>query len=178
MFSAEFLLGVLALIASTGIFIIYWIIRKIFNSVIARKTAVSLSFTAILLLISAYSYYYIHTHHSAEITIGDKYQIELYAVEQESFLDWPIDFKITIIDLRSDLARTFEFHTSEGPGFQILLSDDSRYIILKGTLYNSFSKWIDLKENTISDFNFASDKDFINYKPVAELNGKFEFVIK
>lgn len=77
--------------------------------------------------------------------------IDVHAVEQESFMDWPIVFKITIKDSNGNIVDALEFTTPEGPYLKFYLDSlTANRLIIEGYERNvGIEKWVVLKPDEL-----------------------------
>lgn len=57
-------------------------------------------------------------YHSVSGHLEERFNIQITALEHDSFLDWPVDFWITIDALPTQQSITFELNSGHGPYFE------------------------------------------------------------
>ncbi len=100
---------------SIGIFILRFILKRLKNKKIANR--VSLVLFSILIII--FSIILIRDYksrtHNLSFQLTSDCIIDVHAIEQESFREWPILFHILIKDSKGNRIEELEFVTPEGP---------------------------------------------------------------
>ena len=122
--STVLLIIVLVLPSSIGIFLLHWFLTKNGKQKLANRWRKHLFILLGLTFICANVFWWYMFHHTVKLTLKDRYQLEVVMHELDSFLDWPIDFKVEVLDLKENTSHSFEF-TSEGPYYQFLLSNEN-----------------------------------------------------
>ena len=159
---------------SIGILALHWVLKKMGR---ARLATLFRKYLFILLAVGFVAANIVNwklTHHSMSFTYDDRYKIEVLANEIESFLDWPIEFDVEIVDLKTGACYDFEFE-SDGPYYQILISGEN-VIWLNGYGRGSGQNWtLDLDNSHIMSGIPHNDR---NFELVAEITPDFKIIKK
>lgn len=144
---------------SLGILILYWILKEIGHAraaIFARKSLFSLLLAG---FVGVVVYHWIETHHWTKFQLDNQYDVKVSMHEIDAFMDWPIDFKITIRDIEENNKMVVRSNTN-GPYCQFLMSEDGLIWIRSGDA-DTYSHWtVDMKNQKINDNPPKNQDDF------------------
>ncbi|MEO1049904.1 MAG: hypothetical protein AAFX87_04745 [Bacteroidota bacterium] len=106
--------------------------RKVIRLIKIVLLSGTLLFTS---LIGGYIIYewYIGTHYYS-FRLSEDVDVKLVADEcSDCFLDWPIEFKLKVKDLKKGRTSSYHFETGEGPQLQFYFNEEYPEQLLKGT---------------------------------------------
>lgn len=117
--------------------------------------------------------WYIGTHY-LKFDLNKKYYIELTADEiTEAFLDWPIEYEITIKNIETNSTYIYTFFTGEGPYLEFYTSEEfPDQILIKGYGHNSICWSFDI--NKTEPEQSCQEENFGSFKKQIRLNENFE----
>ena len=97
--------------------------------------------------------------------LGPTYEVMVNMQEIDSFLDWPIDVEVIILNKENGKKMEQEF-LSEGPCFQFLIGKEG-HIWMKGYGYSQgINQVFDFKLERISSFSPDNEDDFVIKKEI------------
>lgn len=100
---------------SIGIFILRFLFIWMNRKLIARWTTFVLFLILVVVLSIIVIREYQRRTHTLEFQMNDYYTIEVVATEEESFLEWPVNFSITIKNKKGNELKNLELNTPHGP---------------------------------------------------------------
>jgi hypothetical protein len=159
---------------------IRWVFRKEGKEQLA-KNLTRYSFLVLLICLIGVSIAgYVNRRYVFEFNLKDKYAIELIAIQQEGFLDNPVDFYMEIEDLNSGREAEFEFFTGDASAFKFYLDPNAtEFIYINGIDSNiGRSVIIDMSNSSIDNEYDYETYIFENMTLCAELSSDFELTIK
>lgn len=162
---------------SLAILLVSFIIQKIGYKDIAQKVKTISLIILIILFILTNAFNWISVRHQIEFEMHGKYEISILAIEQESFLDYPVDFKIEIIDKITKENYKVEISTSDGPFLDFYeVKNSEELIVIKGDKRNAPTKYlINVKEKDIDTYFEENEFDLINN---IKINGNYQALIE
>lgn len=98
-----------------GILLIRFLILKLKGKRIANKVALILSVLTLCLFIAILMTDRLNRTHNLEFQYSQDVKVEIYALEHNTFLDWPVEFEIKILNSKNEIIENIEFTTAEGP---------------------------------------------------------------
>lgn len=98
-----------------GILLIRFIILKLKGKKIANKISFILGVLTLCLFIGIIINDRFNRTHNLEFQYSKNIKITIYALEHNTFLDWPVEFEIKILNSKNEIIENIEFTTAEGP---------------------------------------------------------------
>ncbi len=140
---------------SIGIFILQFNLKRLKNKKIANR--VSLVLFSILIII--FSIILIRDYqsrtHNLSFQLTNNCIVDVHAIEQESFREWPILFHIVIKDSTGNKIEEFEFVTPEGPYLKFYI-DSVKFnrLVINGYNQNEgIKKYVPINEFKTDELN-------------------------
>lgn len=148
-------------------------IRKERNQHITKKVRNILLIGLYTFLIGIVIYGWLERRHVITFDLDNEYNITLIGTEQESFLDWPIDFYIEVYSKSNNQELTADIGFFDGPYIQFLTSNNHPGIILlngyNSNIGNSCS--INMNSNELNSYEYFDHEQF---SIKAQINMDFE----
>ena len=112
--------------------------------------------------------------HVNQFDLGEKFQITLHSKEEESFLDWPIQFNIHIFDEEKNEEYSYRFFSPGGPLLDFYTADSKPNVILVRMYeWHKGVEWIiDLDKNELKQNH--GKKLYSFFEKRIRLNSNFE----
>jgi len=137
---------------SIGIFILRFILKRVNN----RKIANRVSIVLYTILVGVFSIILIRDYksrtHNLSFQLTNNCIIDVSAIEQDSFREWPIVFNILIKDSKGNKVEELELITPEGPYLKFHI-DSVKFNILVIEGYNrneGIEKWVNLNTEVMN----------------------------
>ena len=150
---------------SLGIWIITWLLGK-YNSKKRARTVRKVLFSLLgIAFVGIIIYDYAQTRHRMRFELDERYELQVFMYELESFLDWPIEVEVIAVDLVSGQKLETAFQ-NDGPYFQFLTDQEGR-IWMKGYGESLGIDWtFDFQKQEVSYDAPKKEEDFSFQKQV------------
>ena len=136
---------------------------------IVRIFALSVVFISILIDFT-------QSYHKVNALVDKRFNFKISALEHDSFLDWPVDFWITIDAIEARQTVEFELETGNGASFEFWTKpncNDSIY--LNGYSGLSGQIWlIDFSDSSLTTASFDPIEE-LGFRMKGKLTNDFEF---
>ena len=174
-------LFVIGLIHGIPVTIVIWLIFKGLQNVGKIKLAIQtrkILFIALALYILGWGVYdWWSRRYWVSGLIKEHYQVELYVIELNSFLDAPTEFEIEITDLKTGKELSHEFSTI----FDACLSfqtfgNEKDVLVIEGCGRDRLNIWFDFDKGEVLDNRSVQEKNDA-IREVARLNPLYEIEV-
>lgn len=161
----QVLLVLFVLPISLGIGLLSWILGKFSSKKLARSVRTVLFVLLGLGFFTIVIWDHVKNRHVMKFDLGPTYEVMVNMQEIDSFLDWPIDVEVIILNKENGKKMEQEF-LSEGPCFQFLIGKEG-HIWMKGYGYSQgINQVFDFKLKRISSFSPDNEDDFVIKKEI------------
>lgn len=150
---------------SLGIWFLSWVI-KIYKSEKLALTVKKILFTFLgLAFLGVVIYDYAVSRHRMRFELDERYELQVFMHERESFLDWPIDVEVIILDRENEEKLEVEFN-SDGPYYQFLIHPEGK-IWMKGYDKSQWIDWtFDFEKHKVYEDSPRKEEGFIFHKQI------------
>ncbi len=119
---------------SIGILLLRWLLLKYYDRQRINFISLSMFVGLVHLILGFFSWYMISSRHFTKVAICQSAQLSIYAVEIESFLEYPVDFELEIRNSSNEIVCVYDFFMPEGPDIEVKIEQPNLIVI---TGYNS-----------------------------------------
>lgn len=163
---------------AVGIFVVRFVLIKFKNKKIANRVSKALFSLLVMIFILVLVRDYQSRTHNLHCQITNNCLVEVQAIEQESYREWPILFTIIVKNFYGKTIQEFEFTTQNGPYLKFHIDSVNRNrLIIEGYKRNKGFEKIVRIENTkndeIKEFRITG-----NFELIEERSKSLEIVTK